>query len=62
MKVELISYSQGVWSNCMGVDVPDHRDLLDQIAYAARVSNPANQNNTETNEKLIRYQIGRAHV
>jgi thymidylate synthase (FAD) len=61
MKVELISYSQGPWSNVMGVDVPDHRDLLDQIAYAARVSNPSNQNNTGTNEKLIRYLIKNQH-
>ena len=34
---------------------------MDQIAYAARVSNPANQNNTETNEKLIRYLIKNQH-
>jgi thymidylate synthase (FAD) len=61
MNVELISYSQGPWSNVMGVDVPDHRDLLDQIAYAARVSNPSNQNNTDTNEKLIRYLIKNQH-
>jgi thymidylate synthase (FAD) len=61
MKVELISYSQGPWSNVMGVEVPDHRDLMDQIAYAARVSNPTNQNNTETNGKLIRYLIKNQH-
>jgi thymidylate synthase (FAD) len=61
MKVELISYSQGVWHNVLGVDVPDARDLMDQIAYAARVSNPSNQNNTETNDKLIRYLIKNQH-
>ena len=32
------------------------------IVYIARVSNPSNQLNTETGPKLIRYQIGRAHV
>ena len=51
MKVNLISYSQGA----------DGRNLLDQIAYAARVSNPANQNNSETAEKLVRYLIKNQH-
>lgn len=51
MNVKLISYSQG------------HKgeSLLDQVAYAARVSNPANQNNTETSEKLVRYLIKNQH-
>jgi thymidylate synthase (FAD) len=31
------------------------------VAYCARVSNPANQANTETSEKLIRYLIKHAH-
>jgi len=31
------------------------------IAYMARVSNPANQNNTETSPKLIRYLIEHQH-
>ena len=35
--------------------------LQDIVAYCARVSNPANQNNTATNEKLIRYLIKNAH-
>jgi thymidylate synthase (FAD) len=51
MKVNLISYSQGA----------DGKNLLDQIAYAARVSNPANQNNSETAEKLVRYLIKNQH-
>ena len=52
MKVELISYSQP----------PDkHQSLQDMIAYCARVSNPANQSNIETNEKLIRYLIKNFH-
>lgn len=51
MKVNLISYSQGA----------DGKNLLDQVAYAARVSNPANQNNTETSEKLVRYLIKHQH-
>jgi thymidylate synthase (FAD) len=35
--------------------------MLDLVAYCARVSNPANQNNTETNEKLITYLINNQH-
>ncbi len=31
------------------------------VAYCARVSNPANQLNTDTSEKLIRYLIKHAH-
>lgn len=31
------------------------------VAYCARVSNPANQTNTDTSEKLIRYLINHAH-
>lgn len=33
----------------------------DLVAYAARVSNPGNQNNTETASKLLRYLIKHAH-
>ena len=33
----------------------------DLIAYCARVSNPANQMNTETSEKLIKYLIKHKH-
>lgn len=33
----------------------------DLIAYAARVSNPANQNNTETAPNLLKYLIKNAH-
>jgi thymidylate synthase (FAD) len=34
---------------------------LEQVAYAARVSNPANQNNNDTAEKLVRYLIKNQH-
>lgn len=51
MKVNLISYSQGT----------DGKNLLDQVAYAARVSNPSNQNNTDTSEKLVRYLMKYQH-
>jgi thymidylate synthase (FAD) len=51
MNVKLISYTQGT----------DGKNLLEQVAFAARVSNPANQNNTETSEKLVRYLIKNQH-
>jgi thymidylate synthase (FAD) len=61
MKVTLINYSQGPFENILGVDVPSKKNLLDQIAYCARVSNPTNQNNSETAEKLVRYLIKHQH-
>jgi thymidylate synthase (FAD) len=51
MNVKLINYSQS----------PDGKNLLEQVAFAARVSNPANQNNSETSEKLVRYLIKNQH-
>jgi thymidylate synthase (FAD) len=51
MNIKLISYSQGL----------NGESLLDQVAYAARVSNPSNQNNTGTSEKLVRYLINNQH-
>jgi thymidylate synthase (FAD) len=52
MPVKLISYSK---------PVEEDQSLQDLVAYCARVSNPANQNNTQTNEKLIRYLIKNQH-
>ena len=52
MKVNLISFSKPINNN---------QSMQDLVAYCARVSNPANQNNTETNEKLIRYLINNEH-
>ena len=51
MNVKLFNYSKD----------DEGRNILEQIAYAARVSNPSNQNNTETAEKLVRYLIKHAH-
>ena len=39
----------------------DGYDCQELIAYCARVSNPSNQMNTETSEKLIKYLIKHAH-
>jgi thymidylate synthase (FAD) len=52
MHVKLISYTQSVDQN---------QSFQDLVAYCAKVSNPANQNNTETNEKLINYLIKNNH-
>ena len=54
MKVRLVACSQPV--NMIGID-----NVQDLIAYCARVSNPSNQLNTETAEKLIRYLIKHKH-
>lgn len=51
MKVSLVNYSQA----------PSGQNLLEQIAYCARVSNPANQQNTNTVEKLVRYLMKHKH-
>jgi thymidylate synthase (FAD) len=52
MSVKLVSYSK---------PIEEDQSLQDLVAYCARVSNPANQNNTQTNEKLIRYLIKNQH-
>lgn len=61
MKVRLISCSQA--SEEMLADYDKHitPDLQDLVAYCARVSNPSNQLNTETSERLIRYLIKHQH-
>jgi len=55
MKVNLISYSQA--PTLTEADP----SLLDLVAYCARVSNPSNQNNTVTNDKLVKYLINHKH-
>ena len=54
MKARLISYTQP--DNIIGVD-----NAQELIAYCARVSNPGNQNNKETSEKLVKYLIKNRH-
>jgi thymidylate synthase (FAD) len=57
MDVKLVSYSQPtVEFRDLGID-----DAQELIAYCARVSNPSNQFNSETSEKLIRYLVRHAH-
>jgi thymidylate synthase (FAD) len=57
MKVKLVSYSQ------VGPEMANEglSDVQDLVAYCARVSNPSNQLNTETSERLIRYLIKHQH-
>jgi len=57
MNVRLVSYSQPT-SEFADLGIADAQEL---IAYCARVSNPANQFNTETSDKLIRYLVRHQH-
>jgi len=57
MNVRLLSYSQPT-EEFASVGINDAQEL---IAYCARVSNPSNQLNTETSEKLIRYLVKHQH-
>jgi thymidylate synthase (FAD) len=58
MKVRLVSYSESYDTDPIAVKRPDVEQL---IAYCARVSNPDNQNNTVTSEKLIKYLVKNKH-
>lgn len=53
MKVRLVSYSKPV--------IEDADNITNLVAYCARVSNPGNQSNKDTSEKLIRYLINHQH-
>ena len=57
MKVRLISYSKPS-SEIIDEGLNNVQEL---IAFCARVSNPSNQFNTETSEKLIRYLVKNQH-
>ena len=62
MNIKLISYSQQAIDadkqDELELDLPNLQDL---VAYCARVSNPSNQANSETSEKLIKYLIKHKH-
>jgi len=64
MQVRLISYSQP------NLDPETHEDNTflqfikspqDLVAFCARVSNPQNQHNTETSDKLLKYLVKNKH-
>tara|TARA_R110000772_G_scaffold60742_1_gene137070 strand:- start:9091 stop:9783 length:693 start_codon:yes stop_codon:yes gene_type:complete len=54
MVVKVISYTKPVED--MNLDT-----MADLISYCARVSNPSNQNNNETSDKLLRYCMKNSH-
>lgn len=57
MKVRLVSHSQPS-AELRSQGIINAQEL---VAYCARVSNPTNQTNTDTSEKLIRYLIKHGH-
>jgi thymidylate synthase (FAD) len=57
LKVRLVSYSKA----SSELENDGLTDVQELIGYCARVSNPSNQLNTETSEKLIRYLIKHQH-
>ena len=54
MEVKLVSYSRPQ------IDT-DYSDVQDLISYCARVSNPGNQTNSQTADKLIKYLAKHKH-
>ena len=62
MKIKLVSYSQHAFDPSLGDSLEfELNDMQELVAYCARVSNPANQFNAETSEKLIRYLVRNSH-
>ncbi len=57
MQVKIVSHSQPS-TEFKNLGMADAQDL---IAFCARVSNPSNQLNTETSEKLIKYLVKHKH-
>tara|TARA_B100000614_G_scaffold64662_1_gene57278 strand:+ start:1756 stop:2433 length:678 start_codon:yes stop_codon:yes gene_type:complete len=55
MIARLVSYSQ------TGENLHVGNDIQELVAYCARVSNPSNQNNSKTSEKLLRYLAKHKH-
>jgi len=59
MKVELISYS--TLSENLVNKIDKNLNLQELVAYCARISNPSNQLNTSTSDKLLKYLINNKH-
>src|SRR6056300_947782 len=55
MEAKLVAYTQPT-EDFIGLD-----NVQDVISYCARVSNPSNQMNSETSEKLLNYLIKHKH-
>ena len=62
MKVKLISHSK-VDASILPVtaNMYKEKDVENLVAYCARVSNPGNQKNVETNDRLLKYLIKHKH-
>jgi thymidylate synthase (FAD) len=58
MKIKLVSYSQ---PSKQFLEETNLSTITDLVAYCARVSNPSNQSNKETSEKLIKYLYNHKH-
>ena len=56
MNVKIVSHSQAPYNDAL-----HKHSALDLIAYCARVSNPENQNNTATNDRLVKYLMKHKH-
>ena len=62
MKVSLISYSQPpIITPSSESEKTNHNSCEDLVVFCARVSNPSNQTNTLTSEKLIKYLMSHNH-
>ena len=59
MIAKLISYSKPSEFTTYGYNMP--LNCQDLVAFCARVSNPSNQNNTKTSEKLLKYLAKHKH-
>ena len=57
MNVRLVSYSKPT----IEFENEGITDVQELVAFCARVSNPSNQNNNETSQKLIKYLINNKH-
>ncbi len=56
MKARLVSVSKPVGDDFLHLD-----NAQDLVAFCARVSNPSNQHNTETSDRLVQYLIQHRH-
>jgi len=61
MQVKLVSYSQPSPFTTVTETETTMTTMQDMVAYCARVSNPTNQQNTETNERLLKYLMKNQH-
>jgi len=61
LQLELFKRDKMNTADIIALTRPLNMDVDDFIAYVARVSNPSNQNNRETSQKLLKYLIKNKH-